>query len=345
VQGEDVANTLAHQRSNLLAGIKDASCNYCWKTEENGKESMRHIKLREWAGSLAIDRLQLNIGNLCNFTCAYCNSAFSSQWEGDLKTNGPYDIKFDAHQLNFIHSNTGSLLNKLVSYYNSNKPASMLTILGGEPFITPLFSELIDQIDIDGLTVRVATNLNFKSKEIINTLLSKDAIIEIQPSIDASPGITSYIRAGFDFNLFNSNLHWLLDNTTVQIRFLSLITAHTVWGLNELHKYIYKIKEQYPGRILWSLENCKTPRVNSFEILTPSEKIKAQSILDCVKHKSSDESELLQIIINLLTNTVYNNDLRTDQQSFFKQFSLRNKLAVPDELKFLIEDNIPGHSK
>ena len=45
---DQVLEFVSKERMNLLNGIQDASCNYCWTVENAGGESLRHRHLKKF---------------------------------------------------------------------------------------------------------------------------------------------------------------------------------------------------------------------------------------------------------------------------------------------------------
>ena len=159
---EQVFLKLDEQKNNLLNGIKDSSCNYCW----NGNEELRRIKLDHWDNTFNVRSLELNIGNTCNLTCVYCGPKYSSKWAKDLK-DGEYPIFTDNEQ----YKNAGitqSMYNvdDLVKLYNLINPTEQLKFVGGEPIITPLVHDVLDKINISEKEIHFPTSLIYEQSII-----------------------------------------------------------------------------------------------------------------------------------------------------------------------------------
>jgi hypothetical protein len=48
VDKADIATILDGQKDNLLNGIQDSSCEYCWRVERQGHPSRRHTYLKDF---------------------------------------------------------------------------------------------------------------------------------------------------------------------------------------------------------------------------------------------------------------------------------------------------------
>ncbi len=331
------------QRINLNNGIKDSSCDYCWKAEANNKTSLRHSKINEWDGTLDLKVLDIDIGSLCNFQCAYCDPRSSTQWQADIANHGHYNVLFDADRINTTtRPDTDIKIDELLDYTNEVKSGGCINILGGEPLINPEMIKLLDRINVKDVTIAVPTNLCYKNNKIVEKLagLCQDNEVWLKPSMDTvNENVKSYIRQGFDQVLFRKNVMWVLENTKINLEFLSLISAYTIWDLNETHEYVNALMVLYPGRIKWCPEYLHTPVNQSFDILTHNE---CTRLLLRLTHgiPIAPRSKKFNVIISALENSKFDYLKRKDQQNFFKQFNERHNIQTPKELEFLIEDEV-----
>jgi len=340
---EDV-NELDQRKQNALDGVRNPSCNYCWKTEDAGNESLRHNKLREWDGTSNCRKLTLVLGNLCNLQCTYCNEKYSSKWQTDKKRFGEIKMQYDTD----IYYAGKTCVNKesqvYIDFYNKTKPKS-LTVSGGEPLIGNVFKDILTECDLSQLQdISVSTNLNYTKRDTIDKLLEfKDSHnITLNASLDTvDSNVQEYLRFGFNMDRFKSNLYDLLDNTPVRINFITLVTAQSVKGIYNLCKFVYHLKTVYPNRVNWYASTCVTPATHTFDILTETERAQALDEARKVQQEIQDQLELINInkVIATLENAKYNEELRNDQSNFFKQFNERQDIQTPQELGFLIDAN------
>ena len=118
IKKEDISNSLKKQKDNLILGIQDPTCAYCWDIENAGFSSLRHDYLEKFDrttidqyinDTVKYKKVEINLGNECNFQCTYCNPKFSSQWESDVKNN-PYKIFSDRHFYEINEKNANNLV-------------------------------------------------------------------------------------------------------------------------------------------------------------------------------------------------------------------------------------------
>jgi len=348
---------LEKRRTDALNGIKNPACSYCWDTEAKGNDSYRHSKLSRWHGSLAPRHVTLVVGNLCNLQCTYCNEKASSKWQTDRKQNGQIDMQFDTN----VYYGGATCDNKnsqvYIDFFNKLDSIFKLTVSGGEPLIGTDLYDILSGCDLTGVRrIHIASNLNYPNTRTLDKLLELQHThrITINASLDTvNAPIQEYLRFGFNWETFKSNLDFLLTSTTVNVSFGTLVTAQTVFGINDMYEFVYEMKHNYPNRINWFVSTCTQPLTHTFDALTDTEKaraltetLKVQEKISNVQHLDAKENRVAMELINIntviaaLQNATFNEELRQDQQHFFKQFNERNGLTTPEELKFLIEDEI-----
>jgi len=325
---------LDEQKNNLLNGIKDSSCNYCW----NGNEELRRIKLDHWDNTFNVRSLELNIGNTCNLTCVYCGPKYSSKWAKDLK-DGEYPIFTDNEQ----YKNAGitqSMYNvdDLVKLYNLINPTEQLKFVGGEPIITPLVHDVLDKINISEKEIHFPTSLIYE-QSILKQLISKvkNNSLSFGISLDCrNQDLAEFIRYGFKWDIFEENLMYLLNETDSKIAFETLVTAHTIWNLEQMFTFVNNLYNKYPDRISWNVSVCITPVMHSFVILSPNEKEKAISIVESVMKQSIFKTAKLGDVLQYLDNNVFSQTIKTEQSEFIKEFASRRNVNIPQEILFLL---------
>ena len=158
-------------RTNLMNGVRDASCLRCWQTEENGAESYRTI----WNNSLAsgyykdlmldtqsekgyimykndstkvpmqhiddpyVTFLEFSVGNRCNLICRMCNVDNSHLWEEESRTLFP-EVKIPTRKV--------SVDEKFLSdeFFKENfTHIKQVNFLGGEPLLVKEHQRFLEQ--------------------------------------------------------------------------------------------------------------------------------------------------------------------------------------------------------
>jgi organic radical activating enzyme len=234
-----------HARLQMLRNEwPELGCEHCRVIEQAGGMSDRllHDEL-EYAPSSPVEllkdpnavhvtptQLEIYFSNLCQLSCTYCGSHFSSTWESENKKYGdihnfmvPSDLpgKENFQELKY--------LDKVFEYLEEKgQYLRSLYILGGEPFIQPQSDRLLDFIESSGdkfknMRLHFFSNLSTdKAQEKIDRLvgLSENGKIyeaSIVGSIDCWNKQAEYIRFGLDTSLFDKNFKYIANIKSTKI--------------------------------------------------------------------------------------------------------------------------------
>jgi MoaA/NifB/PqqE/SkfB family radical SAM enzyme len=143
------SKTFQQVRTDLLKGVRNTRCNYCWSEEDAGRKSKRlrdnekHSRRVEPYKNLAY--LELNLGNTCNISCRTCNPAISSGWMKETydTSNTTDTYKTFSQSLKKFHQSydeDSPFWEDLISYLPDIK---QLDFYGGEPFMSKKMWELL----------------------------------------------------------------------------------------------------------------------------------------------------------------------------------------------------------
>jgi pyruvate-formate lyase-activating enzyme len=227
------------QRRQMQCGERPAGCEYCWKIEDMGPDyiSDRIYKSNiytnkelddafrtDYNEDVNLRTLEIAFDRTCNFSCSYCNPAFSSSWVKDIKNNGPYGGLRSDGRNHFTHTHDS---NQLYGYgeYNPyveaffkwwesdlHKTLVELRVTGGEPLMSADLWKLIDWFteNVDKSKTKLAINSNLGGKpDLINKLCDvgpKLPSLDVYTSCEAIGESCNYIRDGMDYDLWWNNL-------------------------------------------------------------------------------------------------------------------------------------------
>jgi len=337
---EQIIHLLNEERSNLLTGIQDKSCNYCWKNENQGYTSRRQEYLSKFDSSnfdlyknnqINFKKIEINLGNECNFQCTYCNPKFSSRWETDV-LNKPYNI-FSDRYFYAVEEKNNNNINDTIKWLKNYNDIEILVILGGEPLQNKNFFKIINAVKSKflGLT----TNLSCKTTKPIDKILSlssKYDQIEISVSLDSTGKNAEFSRYGMDFNLLLRNIQYLISNapSNVIIKFNSLMTSLTIRDITATINLIKAFHSQN-NKIRWSIAFCYDPKILTLNTLPDQYKeniLKQLDELVDISYITGVESLRGAILSSVFNNTLYN-----QMVYFLKEFSERKNISIPLELK------------
>lgn len=230
-------------------------CEYCRNIEMSGGVSDRMFQNQIpdiYPSTLDFDPIQVNVNpsilevffsNTCNLKCVYCEGSLSSAIQAeDAKFGGTMfkDLRFDST------NKYKDLVPKFWSWFEKNAQTLMrLQILGGEPLLQKDFFKLLEFIDKNPqpqLEFNIVTNLSIPfsivehaTNQLIDLLKNKKLKrVDIQASVDCwGPG-QEYVRNGFQSDLFEQNLKFLLSKKLFRIGLLSTVCSLTIFEMEQL---------------------------------------------------------------------------------------------------------------
>ena len=332
---ENVMEFIDKEKLNLLSGIQDPSCDFCWKVENSGGKSRRQEYLDKFDAdtfdqyindTAPLMAVEVNLGNECNFQCVYCNPKFSSKWEADV-TKKSYAMFTDRFVYDIDHKQK-NVQDKNIEFLKSCKKFHAMTIIGGEPLLNKKFFELIDTIPSKQLVL--STNLSAK-KEILDRLIAKSANYEevlIHVSLDATKEISEFVRYGLDYDQLMQNLHYLINTTPPNVKIVigSLLTSITIRDFANFSKVIVPLLSD---KVRWDLNYCQLPKTQSMLTLSDEHKPAIIEALVSVEHL---DIRGLSAVKTVVENTKFNKTMFQEMKHFYNEFSKRKGITIPISL-------------
>lgn len=335
----DYKKVIGPQQKNLLQGIQDSSCNYCWELENKNLPSRRQKFLDNFDLNTFNDynetkppvTLELVLGNECNFQCLYCNPKYSSKWNADILKR-PYKL-FNS---NFNYEPFKNITDRhakdeqFLEYIKNSKTKS-LSILGGEPFLYKNLYTLLDSIDVE--TLRITTNLSCEIEQL-QTFLDKTKKFNkvlFCISLDANKEVAEFVRHGLNFDKLIENLNWLQKNKTdnLQILVLSLMTSITITDLknfkNTILSYLHK-----DSNMNWWLFDCISPEFQSFSTLKNEYKNEIISLLN--ELEKNNQIYHANLVKERILASTFNKTLYKQLELFVNEFANRKRISIPVKL-------------
>jgi len=331
----DYREVIVQQKNNLLNDIQDPSCNFCWKIENQNLPSKRHDHLKIFdktkfnsykTDEISPTLVELYIGNECNFQCTYCNPKYSSQWEADVKKL-PYKIFTDKHFFEIDIKNQ-NINQKVLETVTSLDNRATLSILGGEPLHNKFFWYILDNTRVQNFAL--STNLSAKIKDLqkLYEKCSKFKKTYISISLDSTGNNAEFIRYGMNFNDFENNLNYLLDNITenIHININALMTSVTIHDIDNFFNFLQNKKQRYE-KLTCKFSPCVHPRIQSFDTLPDIHKEKILNKIDEMQKYTYLIG--LDVIQSSLISSKFNKTLYQELKHFLNQFAARKKIEIP----------------
>ena len=307
-------------RAQMLAGDRPRGCEYCWKIEDMGTDSVSDrvyksriypIKALDEARNTPADHdvnlrtLEIAFDRTCQFACSYCNPAFSTTWVKDIRRNGAYANLVSDGRNHFTHTHdssqpygiteTNPYVDAFFSWWESDLHRTLqeLRITGGEPLMSAHTWRLIDWFrDNRGKSsTRLAINSNLGTDIDVGRLLASTAGMEIDlyTSNEAVGLQAEYIRDGLVWDDWTNNVERLLNSGQFRcIHIMCTINALCLSSLDQLLDCIVNWKLEH-GRdaVSFTLNILRFPSFQS-PLVLPDElrtKYRDQLVDFMVRHK------------------------------------------------------------
>jgi pyruvate-formate lyase-activating enzyme len=225
-------------------------CEYCQNIENAGgfSDRMYHLEIPNLnppelyqdpaAVSVTPQIVEIYLNNTCNLACTYCDPAFSSRIEHEIKRFGP----FDNGGIKIVDANTyvdqdlafKNFCTWLVENIHSIK---RLHFAGGETFFQRELNVVLDIIDQNPnkhLEINFISNLMAaKTQEYVDRIKKmildkKIGRLDITASLDCWGPEAEYIRHGLELDKWEENFSYLVNQKWIKITVNSVITAMSV---------------------------------------------------------------------------------------------------------------------
>ena len=269
-------------RKMMLEGERPAECEYCWKIEDMGKDSVSDrifktiiykdeeldsINSSSWDSNVNLKTFEISFDRVCNLACSYCNASFSTTWAKDIKNNGPYQnlvsdgsgaFKQDGSWVEpFKRDEENPYVTAFWKWWNSGLTDSLeeIRITGGEPLMSSETWKLLDSFEEKQTNMRFALNSNLIAKsDIIDKLIAKTKNIKdfhLYTSCEAVGEQAEYIRDGLDYKLWKSNLIRVATEGNLRgLHVMMTINSLCLFSITDFLNEIYGLKEHFGTRHL-----------------------------------------------------------------------------------------------
>jgi hypothetical protein len=290
------------QRRQMQSGERPAGCEYCWKIEDIGRNSIsdRVYKSKiypdaelqkayqtEHTEDVNLKTLEIAFDRTCQFACTYCNPAFSSTWANNIKQQGPYTGLQSDGRNHFTHAHdsaepykkdeTNPYVEAFYRWWETDLHRSLdeLRITGGEPMMSPNLWRLLDWIETQSdrmnPNMRIAINSNLGAKQSIidrfKNKLKGFRNFHLYTSCEATFGQAEYIRDGLNYSdWFGQVLNMMSDRVPSEIHNMATINALCLESLPQFLEKIVWFKNAskvYGTKINFTLNILRFPSFQS----------------------------------------------------------------------------------
>lgn len=247
-------------RQDMREGKRSPSCSVCWQNEDAGTTSYRQLAWHKYGAALDhgwLDDVQIRDvtwapTSLCNFACRICSPEFSTK----IATE---EIKFaqtaqTVKEIKNIISMTNDpgVQDTVFSSLDEMAHLKHLHVLGGEPFLWPGLSKLIDTLVLNDtsheINLEINTNCSVYPEDKIQRILENFNAVQILMSID-NIGMRFEIERGGQWQHILKNMEKFarLRSTKCEIQLAVTINLQNLLYLDDM----IQLAESMSVPILW----------------------------------------------------------------------------------------------
>ncbi len=251
-------DSIKNVRSDLINGIKNKTCTYCYNNEQVGIVSLRqrlNPLYKKWwleyinnvnddfsVENLNIKYLDVRFSNKCNLKCRTCSVGFSSSWYSDTMQKHPH--------WNIVKKRDSTMTVEAL------KPTLLevdrIYFAGGEPLITDQHYEILEfLLENNKNNVKLAYNTNFskliyKNKDVLD-YWEKFENVHIGASLDGNHERGEYIRKNLRWDDVIKNIERLRERnkTKNNISFNLSVTVSIFNAYNLVDQHREWVEKEY----------------------------------------------------------------------------------------------------
>ena len=366
-QNEVIANPKAlhntpkkkEERRQMQNGERPSGCEYCWKIEDMGRDSISDRVYKtvvysdedldrayhsDTSEDIDLQTLEIAFDRTCNFACSYCNPAFSTTWVKDIKKNGAYENLISDGRNHFTHTHDSS---QLYAYKDHNpyieaffkwwesdlhRTLKELRITGGEPMMSGHTWKLFDWFEENQgksqTRLAINSNLGLEAKDIRRLIdRTRNFDLDLYTSNESVGSQAEYIRDGLAWDQWIDNMESLLSSKSLRgLHCMCTINALCLESLPEFLDSLLAYKAQY-GRDFpnFTLNILRFPSFQSPLVLPNEIRIKHKNRLQQWLNQNRNSGLLHEMEINQTERLVdYLDVVKTPHSEAFELPKLRN---------------------
>lgn len=311
---EDIRNSdsFTDLKNDLKNGIKNKTCDFCWKAEEAGLESKRirdntrfgvnQITQPYFEKNEPLLNVELRLGNICNMKCLICHPGSSSKWNEDVDG---FKHVTDRNLVDYKH--------KVVipkewyrndSIYDNIANQPMLKHLwfnGGEPTLIKEHFKFLKKLIDNGISKKITLEYNVNGSYMPDELIQlwKEFFhVYVTISLDDIGDRVFYSRYPTNFSVVESNIR-KLEEHSITYTLIPTISLLNIFNIVQIFEYF---DNHFSKGNLYGINFVKHPYFLSIGNLSDNHKddvlnnIKNSNLpnnfIDEIKHHMSEPSKV-----------------------------------------------------
>ena len=237
-------------RQEMRNGGRPEACSICWHNEEVGTTSYRQLAWHKygtaldngWLDDVQIRDLTWSPVSLCNFGCRICKPVNSTNLAVE-------EIRFAetseaVEKIKHIISitNNNNIVDRILPSLVKSTGIEHVHILGGEPFLWPKLSGVIDTLIANGvadrITLEINTNASVYPQHNIIKIIENFRAVQILLSVD-NIGPRFEIERGGKWNTVLENIEKFatLQSATLKITLAVTVNLQNVLYLDDVAQF------------------------------------------------------------------------------------------------------------
>ena len=245
-------------RSDLLNGIKNDACEYCWRLESKTGHSPRTVEIEMLDEPIIkpkLARFDTMLDENCNLRCRMCTPACSNSLRKDVtlikQSNLPMPEYFspaiglreEKDPMGVMSFNAPDDTNQKTLVELCNTHLNELKFTGGEPTTSKTFWKIVDNIERpQDMILNITTNGTKFNDKFIDAI-KKFKSNKITVSIDGTHKTYEYIRYPFNWRKLEQNIERLCDKMEegrLQLMFCAVLTIYNILNIRNLIDWIHQ---------------------------------------------------------------------------------------------------------
>lgn len=295
-------------RLDLINGVKNPTCEYCWNYEAGGAFSKRQKTNSEkhdmypdynifvqdalsnnGALSTPPTDLDVKVGTQCNLKCVMCypgsSSLHAEEQEIILQRNEPlpgllkmFDnrvkkFNFDLNDFNAINIDVDPIVNNLDP---SLQQAVHMSLVGGEPLVNKTTQRLLEQCVEKGyasrMMLQIITNLSVINPKTLD-LLDQFKWPMLCVSFDhIDPAKFNFIRFPADYGVFRNNFKEVWKHKHIEKKLSTTWGIFNIFDFEEIFEEWERISQRTSNRFVINFGLIYYPNYFSLRYLTQEQK-------------------------------------------------------------------------
>ncbi len=239
-------------REDLLKGIRNKRCNYCWEEEDAGRKSKRMRDNEKYKSRQTpyknLAYFELNLGNNCNLSCRTCNPYISSGWMKEA---------YDTSRQTISYKDFAEDFKKFHQSYDEDSPfwedlktklpnIKQFDFYGGEPFMSKKMWEILKIAYEKDVSKEIELHYNTNGTHLpLNALQVWKYFkqVNISFSIDGIGNQFEYMRYPAKWNEVESNFEKFLQISeefgNINLSWCITVSVANIYNVPEILDYYY----------------------------------------------------------------------------------------------------------